>query len=297
MKTFYEIDPFNHLVIKKRKEHRSKVKKFRQVLSGRFKIDAANNLYYEVLKSSGADIPQKIKFDGSFSLDKAQNLVFTLTKWNNQYAGNRLRIKAGLVGVSGNGVGFLINSRLSEKEELLYTIGLRGSWQADKNNRLTFGVEKERGGKDILTFSGAWSINKSNEIEYKYGSKPAISLKGEWVIRDRYSLGYVLDKKSDTGIDFKSSLGRIIPSGKAAYLKFGVSILMPSGRRVKKEVVFEGKWKYAKGADIVMELSPRGRKASLKFTKDILDKQGQAYIEFFLREKEKYFDGGMGFRW
>jgi len=50
-KVFYEVDPFNRLIAKKRLGKSSRVKKFRQVVYGRFKTEGNNALYYEVNKS------------------------------------------------------------------------------------------------------------------------------------------------------------------------------------------------------------------------------------------------------
>ncbi len=80
-RVFYEVDPFNRLIVGKPPGRASRVKRFRQVVSGRFGTDENNALYYEVNKSSGLDIPQKIRFSGRYSLDKGHNLVMTLNKW------------------------------------------------------------------------------------------------------------------------------------------------------------------------------------------------------------------------
>ncbi|MDP2912185.1 MAG: hypothetical protein Q8N76_07640, partial [Candidatus Omnitrophota bacterium] len=77
-KVWYEVDSFNRLIVSGPAGRRSRVKKFRQVAYGRFKTGSSNTLFYEVNKSSGADIPQKIKFSGKYSLDKNHNLIFTL---------------------------------------------------------------------------------------------------------------------------------------------------------------------------------------------------------------------------
>ena len=105
---FYEVDPHNRLILK-RSSKRSEIKRFRQVASGRFKTDKKNRLSYEVLKSPVSSIPQKIKFSGRYSLDEKHNLVYILDKWNNQYAGNRLRLKTGIIDARFNEIIFLLN--------------------------------------------------------------------------------------------------------------------------------------------------------------------------------------------
>lgn len=288
----YEIDPYNRLI---------RVKKFRHVINGRFKIDRKNRLYYEIFKSSKTDIPQKIKFSGTYSIDKDHNLIYTLTKWNNQIQGNRLRIRTRFIDASKNEIVFLSSFKKSNKK-YLYTIKLHGAWQQDKNNRLTFGVKKEHQEKrDIITFFNAWAINKHSEIIYKYGhgrNKETITLKGKWYIKDKYRLSYILDKRIHSGFNFKISLGQIIPKGKKTYIKFDITQVLSKTKRITRRIVFSGKLRMRKKGVILLEHSiGKKTRTTLKFTKAILGQKGFAYIEAYLKNKEKYLGGGIGFRW
>ena len=77
-RVYYEVDPFNRLIVKRAPGTKgSRVKKFRQILYGRFGIDGNNELFYGINKSQGIDIPQKIKFSGKYSLDKDHNFIIT----------------------------------------------------------------------------------------------------------------------------------------------------------------------------------------------------------------------------
>ncbi|MDP2981553.1 MAG: hypothetical protein Q8N67_05800, partial [Candidatus Omnitrophota bacterium] len=224
-KVFYEIDPFNRLIVGKPPGRGSMVKKFRKVVHGRFGTDENNELFYEVNKSSGIDIPQKIKFSGKYSLDKNRNLIITLNKWNNQCEGNRLTLKTKIIDANNNEIALSVNSKVSENKSLTYIMKLYGSWQADKHNRLTFGVEKENNKTDELTLSGAWEINRNNEIVYKYGEDgQALTFRGHWDIADKHRIRYALDKKTGSGFSFKSSLGTLAPKGKYAYVTFDIGI-------------------------------------------------------------------------
>ena len=79
----YEIDPHNRLTI-------LGPYRFRSVIDGTFKLAGRNNLAYHVKKSDNLDVPQQIKFSGTWSLSKDHELILTLDKWNNQCEGNRL---------------------------------------------------------------------------------------------------------------------------------------------------------------------------------------------------------------
>ena len=295
-RVLYEVDPHNRLIVK-RTGARSNVKKFRQVVSGRFKTDKKNRLYYEIYKPLPADIPQKIKFSGKYFLDKKHNLIFSLDKWLNQYAGNRLRLKTGIVHASSSEIVFLLNSRLSKKKKMTYMMKLHGTWQADKNNRLTFGVKKEDTKTDKLTLFNAWKIGKNNEIAYsRERNSCVVGLKGSWNIKDRHRLSYVLNRRIGSVFDFRATLGRVILKVKKIYVKFNITIDISKKRRVRKKVVFSGTWKLSKDKQILLEISPGKRKIlTLKLTKGIFDKKGLAYIESFIKNNERYIGAGLAF--
>lgn len=296
-KVLYEVDPYNRIVIKKSGSG-SRVKKFRRVVSGRFKVDSKNKLSYEVYKSSGTDIPQKIKFSGDYSLDKKHNLVFDLDKWNNQCQGNRLRLKTRIMNARRNEMVFLLSSKPDRKKKTIYTMRLKGAWHADRNNRLSFGVKRDGEKTDALTFFNAWEINKNNEIIYNYGrDSKGFTLRGNWRITDKYSVGYAFDKGKDPGFNFRSSLAQIVPRGKKTYMKFAVAIDVSKRKRVRRNVVFSGKLKFGRGNELILEAAPKRKNTSLKLTRGIFDKKGLMYIESFLKEKESYLGGGIGFRW
>jgi len=296
-KVWYEVDPHNRLIIKS-PPGKSRVKKFRKIVHGRFKTDNKNRLFYEVSKSSGIDTPQKIGFGGRYSLDKRRNLIFTLNKWGNQCQGNRLRLRTGIVNADAGEIIFVLNSKISEKKRHLYTMNLHGSWHSDKNNRLTFGVKKKNNKRDDLTLFSAWRLNKDNEIIYNCGPDANdITLKGQWRIVDRYRLGYVLHKGINLALNFKTSLGQIVPRAKKTYVKFDVAIDLSKKKRITRKVVFTCTCKLGKHRRIVLEVSPRMRKASLRLTKEILNKKGIAYIESFFKDKERYLGAGLAFRW
>jgi len=286
----YEVDPFNRLVF---------VKKFRQVVSGRFIAGPRNSLAYEFNKSQGVETPQKIEFSGDYSLDKDHNLVFTLNKWNNQCEGNRLTLKTRLMDAGSNDISFLINSRLDENKTMVYVLKLSGSWKADEHNRLTFGVQRDSKKPDTLVLTGAWELNDNNELTYRHSpDAQALTFKGRWDIKKKGRLSYILDKKLGAGLNFKASLGTLAPKGKDQYVTFDIGIGVSRSKKTHRKVVFAGTWKIGKGKKVFFETSPAGEKgAKLKFFKDLFDKKGLAYLEASLKDKERFIGGGIAFKW
>ncbi len=296
-KVSYDVDPHNRLIIKK-PAGKSKVKQYRKIVNGRFKTDRKNKLYYQVYKGSDSDVPQKIGFSGDYSLDKKHNLIFTLNRWNGQDKGSRLRLRTKILHADGHDLVFLVRSKRSGNSKTFYAMRLQGAWQADKNNRLKFSVERTRRKKDALLLSGGWSLNKNNEIIYNHGlGSQDIILKGNWEIRDRYKLGYVLDKKIKSGFNFKASLGKVISKGKKPRIEFGVTIGASKKKRLKRKIIFTCKAISKKRKIIMLEVLPRERGARLKLSKKILDRNGLLYLEGLLKDRERYMGGGMAMQW
>ena len=298
-RVWYEIDPFNRLVVSGPPGRCSRVKKFRQVVYGRFKTGGSNALFYEVNKSSGVDIPQKIKFSGKYSLDKSHNLIFTLNKWNNQCEGNKLSFKAKIMDAKSNEIVFLANSKTGENKSLTYMMRLYGSWQADENNRLTFGVKRENDKTDSLTLFGAWQLNENNEIVYQYGgSGQVLTFQGYWDIKDKCRLRYILDKRIGSGFDFRTSLGTLADEGKETYVTFDAGIGISKTEKLRRKIIFSGRWKIGKGKELILETSNIEEGGlTLKFTKEMFDRQGIAYIESIIKGKERFIGGGITFKW
>lgn len=296
-RVLYEVDPYNRLIIRKSGKS-SNLKKFRRVAYGRFKTDARNKLYYEVTGPCGSDIPQRVGFSGEYSLNKKDNLVYTLDKSNNQREGNRLRLKTGIIDAGNKEIAFLVSSRESEKKKTVTTMKLNGVWRVDKNNRLVFAVKKEDNKKDDLTLSNAWQINKNNEIVYICGKDNKITFKGHWDVRDKHRISYAFTKDVDSGFDFRASLGRIAPRKEKAYATFNIAIDISRKKRITRRVTFSSKYKPGKGKEILLEISPGKKKVVvLKLTREVLGGRGTAYMETFVKDKEKYAGGGLVFRW
>jgi len=296
-RVFYEVDPFNRLVVKQGRV--SRLKKFRKVVTGRFKTDSNNALSYEVNKSAGLDVPQKINFSGRYKLDKEHNLVYTLDKWNNQCEGNRLTFKTKIIDAASNEIAFLINSKMDQNKRQVYIMKLCGSWMADRRNRLTFGIDRESGRIDKLTLSGAWEINKNNEIIYRHcRDSGVLSFRGHWDIRGRYRLNYIMDRKTDSGLFFKTSLGNIAPKGRDTYVTFDIGIGVSRTKKIHRRVIFGGRWKIDKTSELILQTSDiENGGATLRFTKEMFDRNGLAYVESIVRDKERFIGGGMTFRW
>ncbi len=266
----YEVDPHNRLT-------RLGPGRFRQVIDGEFKLDDNNSLAYHVKKSDNIDIPQQIKFSGDWSLDNGHNLillVFSVETRDTASSRSDLAIR-------GRG-------RTSVR---FYILKFGGAWQADKYNRLSFNVTKERGSSDKLTLQGKWEINKQNELVYVY-PKNIITLRGYWDITEKNRLSYVLDKDLGSKFDFSVAFQRT----KKDSLRYGVSF--GYGAR-KRTVVLFGKWRFDKNTGLTFEIKYAGKgvKVEAELSRSFLKGQGEGFIKTLVSEKEYAIMVGAGWRW
>ncbi|MFH1856983.1 MAG: hypothetical protein ABH836_07180 [Candidatus Omnitrophota bacterium] len=334
-KITYEIDPYNRLIINKSGKE-SSLPMFRQVLDGRFKIDGNNIATYQIKApaSGGTDMPHQVKLHGEWSLSKDHSLCLTLNKLGRETLGDKLTLRADIIDAAKNSIVFAVTTRAKENIQSTYILQLKGTWHADEHNRITFMVKREEGKNDILTFRGAWEINKQHEIIYQYEKTRltrkekeihTLTLKGYWDIKDKLRVSYVLDQQSNSAIDFKTGLGFF----KDNYIKYEVSIggsLKPNS--IKRAVTLSGKWKIKKGVGLTFEVKYENRRvhaivfgaqakltakdsisfelknkqnedigAKLELSREILNGDGLSFLRFLKSKDETSVFVGAGFKW
>jgi len=329
-----EIDPHNRLIIKKTGK-KSRLSYFRQVLDGRFKTTKNNTLTYHIKAPSpkGTELPHQVKLDGKWSLDEDHKLCLTLNKWGRQTLGDKLTIQTDIISASKNSIAFSLTTKSKDNTQSVYILELKGAWQADKNNRLTFRAQKEKGSYDILTFRGAWEINKNHQIIYRCSKDVlirkkkklrVITFKGHWDISDKYRICYVLDKQSGSVFNFKTSAGIF----KDKYIKCELGIGLSRKEEVKRIITLYGKWKIKKKVGLIFEVEYAKKeiyaitfgaqaqltsKNSIKFElKDekgkafgsqltishkILGRDGSSFLRLLKSKDEQSLTLGAGLRW
>ena len=291
-KVTYEVDPHSRLIIKKT-GRKSQVPKYRRVADGRFKIGKKNSLTYHIKKSKDFKSPQQIKFSGNWSLDKRRNLVLTLNKWCNQIAGNKLTIKGEVADINKNSVLFAVTTKTAGNRRQIYTLELSGSWQADKNNRLTFNAEKERGNSDVLMLSGAWKVNEKGQLIYKYSDKKKIHtliFRGNWEVTDKFKLSYELEN------------GKAITISGRWKIDENKGLLFEAKHKGGRfhTVVFGGTVKLAGRNMLEISLNNTRRRASslnLKLSRKFLSGCGEKFIKALASGKELSIVAGVGIIW
>ncbi|UCD15089.1 MAG: hypothetical protein JSV34_05040, partial [Candidatus Omnitrophota bacterium] len=204
-KVKYQIDREGRLVV-------SNIKK---KVNGKFSLDDKNRLVYLVSESGQFkkkySLPSEITFEGKWSLDSSHNLIFTLSEKAKPLGRKDFVFKGEIIDVSWGGLIFTVGSRSKRGTQLIRLLKLKGRWQADKANRLTFLVKKTTAKYDTLTFENAWKVNKRNSICYRYKKtylktkqrqEKILTFKGYWDIDEKNRISYVLNKKERSCFSF-----------------------------------------------------------------------------------------------
>jgi len=328
----YEIDPYNRLVIKGT-GRKTLLSRYRKVVEGHFKMEKGNVLSYRVKTpvSKNLNIPHHLTLKGEWSLTKDHDLRLTLDKWGRETLGDKLTFKGNIIETGKNSLLFAVTTKSKEGAQSTYILKLQGSWRADKYNRLTFRVEKEKGKYDILTFYGAWKLNKNHEIIYSYQKAHLIRkstkihtlrFKGHWDIMDRARISYIIDKNSESAFNFTTGLGLF----KDNHVKYEVGIGLFN--RVKRNITLYGKWRIKGRIGLVFDVKyENGKVHSIGFTAEskltdkdtllfklmkeinedavgrlelkhkILRGNGEAYLRLLRSKRESAFLAGVGGRW
>jgi len=334
-KVRYELDPHNRLVIKKTGK-RAELRRFRQVLNGRFRTDNNSNLTYHIKAPIPQDIkaPHQVKLRGRWSLTKNHDLRLTLDKWRRQTFGDQLTLQGDIIDIDKNALLFAVTTRDKDGVKSIYALKLQGSWQADKSNRLTFRVKKGQDEYDILTFDGIWGINKNHQIIYQYKKEQLVrklkkihtlAFKGYWDIKDKTRISYVIDRNSGSVFNFKTSLGIF----KDNFIKYELGIgLSRKPEPIKRTIILFGTWKIKKKLGIIFEVEygekeiqaivfgaeakltskdtvlfklrndiNRGVGAELELSHKILKGDGQAFLRLLKSKRESAILVGAGWGW
>lgn len=327
----YELDPHNRLVVTK-----TELKGFRRVLDGQFRISHHNTLTYHIKAPVPAEIKaaHQVKLKGTWSLTEDHELRLTLDKWYRQTFGDQLTIQGEIIGVEKNALLFAVTTRTKQDMPSVYILQLAGSWQADAHNRLTFRVNKEQSNFDTLTFEGIWQTDKNYQIIYCYQKEDlarkrkrvqTLVFKGYWDIQDKARLSYVIDKNTDSGFNFKTSIGIF----KDDYIKYELGVGLCRKREpIKRSIIFFGRWSIKKATGLVFEVEQENKKlqaivlgaeaklsdrgtvlfklkdslnreigAELELSRDIFKGEGQAFLRLLKSRQGSAIQVGVGLRW
>ncbi|MBI1953550.1 MAG: hypothetical protein HYS41_05440 [Candidatus Omnitrophica bacterium] len=222
-----------------------------------------------------------------------------------------------------------ISEEASRGEPVQRDLTLRGRWQADRWNRLTFLAERSRGRVDRLTLTGGWAVNEQHEIFYRFKrhGPRTLTFQGHWDLPEDKRLTYLLDRAADSAFRFRGTFQTSSILAKEGEIRYQVGVGAELRRRLKTITLF-GKWKlsdrlalslevpYARGVSRTMtfgasyRLSPRREiSAELKtkegkplgveiiFTQQFLKQDGEGFLRLKKASEETAVEGGIRLRW
>jgi len=334
----YEVDPHNRLVAQVAGNQLA-LRRFRKVLDGKFKIGPANSLSYHIKAPMrgtrpNLKLPHQVKLKGRWSLSKNHDLHFTLDKWRRQSLTDVLTIQGEIVAAEAGALLFAVTTRVREDADQTNLLRLRGIWQADERNRLTFRVKKGQQKYDSLIFDGIWEIDRQHRIVYNYEKaqlkhKQKISrflrFKGFWNISKRDRLSYELSRDGKSAFEFRVSAGRF-DANRIRY-RLGIG-LADKGEPVRRRVSLFGQWRIKKNVGLLFEIeyekgrlkaiifgaeakltktnhlefklkSRFGKKLDLKLklSRKLLKGAGQAFLQLLKSRKDSGLYIGTAWRW
>lgn len=235
-----------------------------------------------------------------------------------------------------NGLTLALSQRNLEGDTQARELALRGRWQADPQNRLTFLAQRRQGRTDALVLQGGWQVGEKQEILYRVeragpngGHSRTIRLlrfEGYWEVGEDRRLTYVLDRQSDSSFRFRGSFQTASLQPKEGSLRYQVGVEVGGKRQVQTVTLF-GRWKLSRRLALELEipygsvrraitfgasLSPGGGRALLgrlttrggkplglevTLTQEFLKQQGEAFLRLRRSLEESAVEGGVRIRW
>lgn len=268
----YRFDEANRLVVT---DHNGPTDRLRpsRVIEGAVATDRFNRLVYRVDTSTATSAqagPHQYNLDGTWALTRDHTLQLTLheTKRGRR---QRLFLKGELIEAQAHALTFALQQHGLDGRRTSEHLSLRGRWQADRQNRLTFLVERASGVEDRLTFQGGWTVGTHHELLYRYRQRTATSthtlrFAGVWDLNRANRLVYRVDGSTDSAFDFRVSLQRPSLNAREGRLVYQVGIGLAGGRTVRQRVVLFGTWKVHRELSVSFEIPyAQGRREAIHF--------------------------------
>lgn len=242
-------------------------------------------------------------------LSADHSLEVTVTESSSADA-ETLTLKGDMAGVSSDELTCVVTSKKERDVEVASILKLKGRWQADGNNRLSFAVSKEGGRRDILVLDGVWEIGKDNELLYRYKKTGLVTktkeerilvFRGAWRLTDRDKIAYLLDTSGKSGFLFKAQLENTGIAGRFGVLRYRLGIGVSERKRpVEKVIKFFGTLHLdlTKRDSLEFEFTDeRGRRLGMAATLSRKLLGGEAFLRFKRLALESKVEGGLKFPW
>ena len=243
-------------------------------------------------------------------LNSNHDLELVVTDSTDLSGGEVLSMKADLVGIAPDELTCIVTSKKERDVEVASIVKLKGKWQADDNNRLSFAVSKEDGTQDVLVLDGVWDIGEDNQILYRYKKtdlvrktkeERSLVFNGAWRLTDRDKIAYMLDTGGESGFLFKAQLEDSGISGRFGTLSYRLGIGVTEYKRpVEKVIKFFGTLRYNIDKQTSLEFEftdARGQRVGMSATLSRKLLGGEAFLRFKRLAEESKVEAGIKFNW
>lgn len=283
--------------------------------------------------SSLSDLLKKADPSGGGRWDLTRNHEIRYRSGKND---ETLVLKGPIIAAEPNALVIALTQKQSDQKIVTRTAKLTGTWRLDSKNRIVFEVEKSRGRTDKLTFKGAWHVGKSNRLIYAYREAPLktkrklkreLVFTGYWDISEDRRLTYWLGGDSDSAFRFRGAFQTKSILAKKGEIRYQAGV-EAKGKRAFREIILFGKWKLSRTLSVTFEIEyEEGRRKTIRFgsqmqirpgvdarfklknrrgdrlgievifTKDVLGKNGQAFVRLVRDLEERRIEAGLRGRW
>lgn len=211
-----------------------------------------------------------------------------------------IKLRGSLLEAEPDALIFSYHEKETASKTVLRMAKLQGNWKANSKNQIVFEVSRQSGRNDELTFSGAWHVNKSQQIEYNYETiqlktkkkkTQSIVLSGVWDITEKNRIAYLVGGNSDSMLRFRGAFQTKSILAKKGEIRYQVGVELGERQsRGKKNVaiVLFGKWKYTDQVGLFFEVEyQKGQRPALIFGGDYaLSKNGAVEVSLKTRQEE-----------
>ncbi len=263
----YSFDEFNRLVTTVRDGGRLRSIELSEVL---LRLDRANRLVAE--SAAAGPRSRTLTLDGAWSLAPGHALALTLRGGAGRQR-DTLALTGALERADARQLVFALRRSGDEAGRPDTALALTGRWEADRRNRLTFLVARDRGVEDRLTLQGAWEVGRDHALLYRYragqaagsGNEQVLRFDGAWELPAAGKLVYRLEGSSRSVFAFSARLEQAAVRGGRGFVRSEVGIRLDEGL-VQRRVTLSGAWRIRPDRSIALEVPyADGRVQAIRF--------------------------------
>ncbi len=247
-----------------------------------------------------------------------------------------IKLEGDLIAVEPGALVFSVTEKQTDQKIVTSLYKLSGTWKLSPKNQITFDIQKETGKSDKLTFQGTWDIDENHEIIYTYERSvlktktketQSLTFKGTWDITDKNCLTYYVGGDSDNALQFKGTFQTQSILAKEGEIRYQIGVEVNKKPKTKiitlfgkwilsrdlilnfeieyddgkrKSISFGGTYSLNDSTDITVDLKSESGKplgVEVILTKDIFNKDGQAFVRLQETLEESSVEAGMTFQW